>query len=109
MLTGKARPAPLTTSDCLATIGIHCYTPLQYRTAYNLNPLYKRGVTGRGRTIVIVNSYGSPTISRDIKTFDKQFGFPDPDLKIIKFGNVPAFDPTNTTQVGTAPPCTRTG
>ena len=102
VLTGKARPAPLTTSDCLATIGIHCYTPLQYRTAYNLNPLYNRGVTGRGRTIVIVDSYGSPTISKDIKTFDKQFGFPDPHLKIIKFGNVPAFDPTNAAQVGWA-------
>ena len=101
-LTGKVHPAPLTTSDCLAAYGIHCYTPLQYRTAYNLNPLYNRGVTGRGRTIVIVDSYGSPTISQDIKTFDKQFGFPDPNLKIIKFGNVPAFDPTNSTQVGWA-------
>ena len=102
VLTGKARPTPLTTSDCLATIGIRCYTPVQYRTAYNLNPLYNRGVTGRGRTIVIVNSYGSPTISRDIKAFDKRFGFPDPDLKIVKFGNVPAFDPTNAAQVGWA-------
>jgi subtilase family serine protease len=102
VLSGQARPAPLTTSACLAQIGINCYTPVQYRTAYNLNPLYAHGVTGRGRTIVIVDSYGSPTISQDIKTFDKQFGFPDPHLKIVKFGNVPAFDPTNATQVGWA-------
>ena len=102
VLTGKARPAPLPTSDCLATIGIRCYTPLQYRTAYNLNPLYNHGVTGRGRTIVIVDSYGSPTISQDIKTFDKQFGFPDPNLKIVRFGNIPAFDPTNSAEVGWA-------
>jgi subtilase family serine protease len=102
VLTGEARPAPLTTSDCLATLGINCYTPLQYRTAYNLNPLYDHRITGKGRTIVIVDSYGSPTISQDIKTFDKQFGFPDPKLQIVKFGNVPAFDPTNPTQVGWA-------
>ena len=75
---------------------------MQYRKAYNLNPLYAHGITGRGRTIVIVDSYGSPTISSDLKTFDKQFGFPDPNLKIVKFGNVPPFDPTNATQVGWA-------
>ena len=75
---------------------------MQYRTAYNLNPLYARGVTGQGKTIVIVDSYGSPTIRNDIKVFDKQFGFPDPDLKIVKFGNIPPFDPTNATQVGWA-------
>jgi subtilase family serine protease len=59
-------------------------------------------VTGKGKTIVIVDSYGSPTISQDIKTFDKQFGFPNPDLKIVKFGHIPPFDPTNATQVGWA-------
>ena len=40
------RVAPLSTSDCVAQIGIHCYSPLQYRLAYNLNPLYAKGVTG---------------------------------------------------------------
>jgi|HubBroStandDraft_3_1064219.scaffolds.fasta_scaffold29207_1 subtilase family serine protease len=102
ILIGKQLPAPISTSDCLAEIQIRCYTPVQYRTAYNLNSLYAHGITGRGRTIVIVDSYGSPTITSDIKTFDKQFGFPDPDLKIVKFGNVPPFDPTNETQVGWA-------
>jgi subtilase family serine protease len=102
VLTTKVHPAPLTTSDCLAQIGINCYTPVQYRVAYNLNPLYSHGVTGRGKTIVIVDSFGSPTIRHDIRHFDKQFGFPNPDLKVLKFGNVPAFDPTNATQVGWA-------
>ena len=84
ILTGKARPAPLTTSKCLTSVGIRCYTPLQYRTAYNLNPLYAHGITGKGRTIVIVDSFGSPTIRNDIHVFDKQFGFPDPDLRIVR-------------------------
>ncbi len=102
ILTGHQVPAPLTTSDCLSAIGIRCYTPLQYRVAYDLNPLYQHGIMGQGRTIVIVNSYGSPTIQHDLHVFDQQFGFPDPNLQVIKFGNVPPFDSTDSTQVGWA-------
>jgi subtilase family serine protease len=95
-------PAPISTTDCQADFGISCYTPLQYHKAYDLNRLYQRGITGRGRTIVIVDSFGSPTIASDIKTFDAQFGLPDPNLKIEQFGNVPPFDPTNDTMVNWA-------
>lgn len=102
ILVGKQLPAPLSTTDCQTDFGINCYTPVQYRVAYDLNPLYQRGVNGRGETIVIVDSYGSPTIRNDLKVFDQQFGFPNPDLRIIKFGNVPAFDSTNATMVGWA-------
>ncbi|HUY50419.1 MAG TPA: S53 family peptidase [Streptosporangiaceae bacterium] len=102
ILHGKQLPAPLSTTACQTDFGINCYTPLQYRTAYDLNPLYHRGIVGRRQTIVIVDSFGSPTISSDIKVFDKQFGFPNPDLRIVKFGNIPAFDPTNSTEVGWA-------
>src|SRR5436305_1933897 len=55
-------PTPLPTSQCLTQIAINCYSPLQYRSAYDLNPLYQAGITGKGKTIVIVDSYGSPTI-----------------------------------------------
>jgi subtilase family serine protease len=98
----KARVAPLPTSECEAQIGIACYSPVQYRVAYNLNPLYKGGITGAGRTIVIVDSFGSPTIANDLHVFDQQWGFPDPDLQVMKFGNVPPFDPTDGTMVGWA-------
>jgi subtilase family serine protease len=102
ILVGKQLPAPLSTTDCKTDFGISCYTPVQYRTAYDLNPLYSRGITGSGKTIVIVDSYGSPTIQNDLKVFDAQFGFPNPVLQIDKFGNVPPFDPTNATEVGWA-------
>ena len=102
ILTGKQLPAPISTTDCQADIGISCYTPVQYRVHYNLNPLYRHGVTGRGETIVIVDSYGSPTIRHDLRVFDKQFGFPNPDLRIVRFGNIPPFDSTNSTMVGWA-------
>jgi len=100
-------PAPQTIAQCQADFGINCYTPVQYRVAYDLNPLYSgkatgRAITGAGETIVIVDSFGSPTIASDLHTFDTQFGFPDPVLQIDKFGNVPPFDPTNATQVGWA-------
>jgi subtilase family serine protease len=101
-INATARPTPISTSDCVAQIGIHCYSPLQYRTAYDLNPLYQQGITGKGRTIVIVDSYGSPTIQHDLETFDKQWGIQDTQVQVVKWGNVPAFDPTNSDMTGWA-------
>lgn len=95
-------PAPQTIAQCQADLGINCYTPVQYRVAYDLNPLYAKGITGAGKTIVIVDSFGSPTIASDLHTFDAQFGFPDPQLQIEQFGTIPPFDPTNSTMVGWA-------
>ena len=97
-------PAPLTTAQCQTELGINCYTPVQYRVAYDLNPLYSgratgRPITGAGKTIVIVDSFGSPTIQSDLQTFDAEFGFPNPDLQIEQFGTIPPFDPTNSTMV----------
>ena len=97
-------PAPLTIAQCQAELQIKCYTPVQYRVAYDLNPLYSgwatgRPITGAGKTIVIVDSFGSPTIQSDLKTFDAEFGFPNPDLQIEQFGTIPPFDPTNSTMV----------
>jgi subtilase family serine protease len=92
---GQQFSAPESTTDCQANLQISCYTPVQYRVAYDLGPLYRQGITGRGRTIVIVESFGSPTIGHDIKVFDAAFGFPDPDLQVMKFGAVPAFSPAS--------------
>ncbi|MEV6975213.1 S53 family peptidase [Kitasatospora sp. NPDC093806] len=96
------RTAPLSTTQCVSELGIHCYSPLQYREAYNLNPLYQEGVTGKGRTIVIVDSFGSPTIQHDLEVFDKQWGLPDTQVEVVKWGDVPPFDPTNPDHTGWA-------
>jgi subtilase family serine protease len=95
-------PAPQTIAQCQTDFGINCYTPVQYRVAYDLNPLYAKGITGAGKTIVIVDSFGSPTIVSDLHTFDAQFRFPDPQLQIEQFGTIPPFDPTNSTMVSWA-------
>ena len=72
-------------------------TPAQLRTAYDLGPLLRRGINGRGQTIVIVDSFGSPTIARDLAVFDQRFGLPaPPSLRVIQpAGPVPAYRPTS--------------
>jgi subtilase family serine protease len=71
-------------------------TPAQIRTAYDTGPLTSRGITGKGQTIVIVDSFGSPTIARDLAGFDSYFGLPaPPSFRVIQpAGKVPAFHPT---------------
>ncbi len=98
------RSAPPTTADCQAQFGINCYSPNQIETAYNTPALYNRGITGRGRTIAVVDAFGSPTIAADLHTFDKAFGLPDPPSvrTITPAGKPPPFDPTNSDMNGWA-------
>jgi subtilase family serine protease len=69
---------PLTTAQCQAKYHVACYQGPQLQVAYNLGPLFSRGINGTGETIVIVDSYGSPTITRDLATYDAQYGLPAP-------------------------------
>jgi subtilase family serine protease len=95
---------PPTTAQCQASLGISCYSPNQIEHAYNLDSLYGRGDQGQGRTIAVVDSFGSPTIRADLAQFDSDFGLPaPPSLDIIHpAGAPPAFDPTNDDMVGWA-------
>src|ERR1700755_2641384 len=67
----EPRTRPSTTAECEQAIGIACYDPAQIQRAYNLRTLYSRGITGKGATIVVIDPYGSPTIGRDLRTFDR--------------------------------------
>src|ERR1035441_4273026 len=78
MHVGRVQSSPPTTADCEKAYKVACYEPAQIRQAYNLPAVYASGVTGRGATIVIVDSYGSPTIKHDLGTFDQAFGLPAP-------------------------------
>jgi subtilase family serine protease len=79
-----------------ADVPSNLLTPAQVRTAYDLGPLYSRGITGTGQTIVIVDPYGSPTIQADLQQFDSEFGLPaPPSFRVIQpAGAVPAFRDT---------------
>ena len=93
-----ARSAPPNTAFCEKHYQIACYEPFQVQRAYNLKPLFKKGITGKGSTIVIVDSFGSPTVRHDLAVFDKKFGLPaPPSLKIIQpAGKVAPYKPTST-------------
>jgi subtilase family serine protease len=95
---------PPDTAWCRANLQRSCYRPAQLRHAYGLEPLLARGLDGRGRTIAIVDSFGSPTIAADLHHFDQAFGLPDPPgLTVIHpAGAPPAFDPGNPDIVGWA-------
>ncbi len=86
-------------------------SPQQIRAAYRLPPLTGlnhpgplKGITGAGQTIVIVDSFGSPTIAHDLAKFDKTFRVPaPPSFKVIQpAGKVPPFHGSNSNRVGWA-------
>ena len=87
---------PPTTASCERDYHIACYSPAQIRQAYQLPALLASGITGAGQTIAIVDSFGSPTIGRDLRIFDTAFGLPAPPrLTVIQpAGRVPAYRPT---------------
>ena len=101
---GHAQAGPPTTADCEKDYKVACYEPAQIRQAYDLPALYAKGVTGKGATIVIVDSFGSPTIGHDLTAFDQVFGLPaPPSFKIIQpAGPVPRYNPGNSDMVGWA-------
>jgi subtilase family serine protease len=90
-----AAEVPWDSVSCQQQLQIACYRPAQIQQAYNLPPLFDRSLDGAGRTIVIVNPFGSPTIQHDLHEFDRTFGLADPPaFDIIQpVGRVPDFDP----------------
>src|SRR6478735_7288257 len=73
------RPAP----DNRVSTTIHCYTPNQIRAFYGLAPLTASTTDGAGQTIVLVDSYGSPTAAADLGFFAQTFGGPAPNFDAV--------------------------
>jgi subtilase family serine protease len=80
------------------TVGV-CYGPQQIRAAYDIQPLLDKGLTGKRRTIVIVDAFQSPTIVQDLQLFDSVFGLADPTFNQIAPDGLTPFDPTQGNQV----------
>lgn len=65
----------------------HCYTPMQIRDAYGVSavgdPTSGTGALGQGQTIVLVDSYGSPTAASDLQFFHDTFysSLPNPSFQ----------------------------
>jgi subtilase family serine protease len=69
----------------------NCYTPQELAAAYDI----PSRLTGAGKTIVIIDAFGDPTIAQDLAVEDTAFGLPTANLNIIYPSGKPVFDPTN--------------
>jgi subtilase family serine protease len=108
--TGPAAASPYhpngsapTTADCVQRLKYRCYSPEQIQEAYGIAPLLRQGLDGRGQTIVIVDSFGSPTLRQDLATFDTAFGLPaPPHLRVLDPIGAPTLNPHSSDQQGWA-------
>jgi subtilase family serine protease len=78
-------------NDCLTARPPGCYTPQQFRTAYNIQPLLDRGVDGRGETVSVIVFAADPAtpppvvtdIRQDLAAFDTLFRLPQAHVSIV--------------------------
>jgi subtilase family serine protease len=66
---------PPSEAACFAA-GRRCFTPAAMQNSYNVTPLYAAGFRGRGKTIAVIDSFGSATIANDLNVFSTAFGLP---------------------------------
>jgi subtilase family serine protease len=71
----KSSATPPSEAACYAA-GIRCFTPVAMQNSYNVGPLYAAGLTGRGKTIAVIDSFGSATIANDLNVFSTAFNLP---------------------------------
>jgi subtilase family serine protease len=60
-----------------------CLSPQDFYKAYNIDPLFSQGITGKGRTIAIIGFGLDPTIKHDLHLFDQYYGLPDPIINVF--------------------------
>jgi hypothetical protein len=85
----RSQPRPTGASaDCTAVAG--CYSPQQFQVAYGVEPLLRRGIDGRGETVVLpelAESQLSPPLVTDLRqdfiAFDHAFHLPAPQLRFV--------------------------
>lgn len=106
LIQGHTSASPNGTFNCQSrpmdgTAGPRCYQASQIQNSYNVTPLLNRGINGAGRTIVIIDAYGSPTIASDLQNFDAVMGLPNPSFTTITpAGSPPPFDINDPNQFG---------
>jgi hypothetical protein len=79
-----ASPSPSLT--CQAGGPVPCYSPQEYQMTYDVAPLLRRGINGRGETVMVgpepaasPSPHGPADIRKDLAYFDKIFAQPRPD------------------------------
>src|SRR5260221_10134238 len=94
-VTQTQSPRAATTDPCPSVLGrsMNCYTPHALRVAYGLEALTKQGFTGKGKKVVDIVSYGSPTLQQDMDVFDRHFGLRPITIKVFSPLGPAHFDP----------------
>jgi subtilase family serine protease len=72
-LTGDTTPP--SQAACNA-VGRRCFDPAAMAGSYNYAGLHAAGNLGQGKTIAVIDSFGSTTIANDLNVFDTAFGLP---------------------------------
>lgn len=68
-----ASVTPPTEAQCYS-VGRRCFAPASMANSYNYADLHALGKKGQGKTIAIIDSYGSDTIRHDLHVFNQAFG-----------------------------------
>jgi subtilase family serine protease len=64
-------------------LGAHLYSPDQVRAAYGVQSLYEKGFTGKGQTVVLIESFGAPNIVSDTAHFSTYFHLPPAQITVV--------------------------
>jgi len=105
LVEGHAAANPVGTFGCqsrpLGGPSPRCYQAFQMENAYDVTPLLNDGKDGTGRTIVIIDAYGNPTMASDLQDFDAVMGLPNTNFSVITpAGSPPPFDINDDNQFG---------
>lgn len=81
---------------------IHCYNPSQFMKAYGIDQLHDKQIKGKGQVIILVDSFGSPTMQEDLDHFSDTFNLPRTQIQFV-YPNGAYVNPlSNADQVGWA-------
>jgi len=99
--------------NCASSVPVGCFGADTMRMAYGIQPVLNQGITGAGRTIVIIDAFQNSAIRSDLARFDSFWGIRDPSLSnpipssfticpsasCVTPWAVPPFDPSSKPQV----------
>ncbi len=90
-----SQPSAATIPPCLAsTVEPRCYSPQQIRNAYNVQPLLNAGITGKGRTVVIIDGATSTSLRSDVHLYNSLYGLKDPKINVFSPFSPPSINPS---------------
>ena len=73
---GQSVASPYAASCASPGIAAPCYNALQLEEAYDLKPLYAKGLDGMGTTVVVLAGKSPATLGSDLRAFDQAFHLP---------------------------------